>query len=375
MLFLLLALAPLPYVEGFGPAKPLPHESLPALHLPLPEAVRAVYLSNGHLEVAHVVLQVSREGATPSRLLGLAQRALELALSARSGLGEVDLSLYASPYRGSGDFPLFTASVPRERAREFLGLKEPSGYERLWLNPGLAPGRSPEPVLEDRPRLEEPAPFQGRERALQLLQSRAGPRGGVLYHGSPAYPYAALTFDDAPHPLFAPLLLDTLRRLGVKATFFVIGRNAEAYPYFVRDLVAAGHELGNHTYHHVRLPGLSQEAIREEILRCNGVLEDLTGAPPRYFRPPGGRFDRTVLRVARELGLTTVFWTDDPGDYAGLSPQTLEARLQAHLRPGGIVLLHDNVRATLEVLPLFLRLAKARGLALGPVSGLQQAKR
>ncbi len=161
----------------------------------------------------------------------------------------------------------------------------------------------------------------------------------------------------------------------MKATFFVIGRNAEAYPYFVRDLVAAGHELGNHTYHHVRLPGLSQEAIREEILRCNEVLEDLTGASPRYFRPPGGRFDRTVLRVTRELGLTTVFWTDDPGDYAGLSPQTLEARLQAHLRPGGIVLLHDNVRATLEVLPLFLRLAKARGLALGPVSGLQQAKR
>lgn len=374
MLGLLLALAPLPYVEGPGPSRPLPQEPLPALHLPLPEAVRAVYLGNGHLEAAHVVLQVPKD-TPPSGLLRLAQQAAELAFQARPSLDEVDLSLYPSPYRGPGEFPLFTASVPRERVREFLGLETPSGYDRLWLNPGLALKRPLEPLLEDRPYLEEPAPFQGRERALQLLQSRAGPRGGVLYHGSPAHPYAALTFDDAPHPLFAPLLLDTLRRLGLKATFFVIGRNAEAYPYFVRDLVAQGHELGNHTYHHVRLPGLPEEAVREEILRCSEVLEALTGAPPRYFRPPGGRYDRTVLRVARELGLTTVFWTDDPGDYKGLAPKALEARLQARLRPGGIVLLHDNLRTTLEVLPAFARAARGRGLALGPLSGLPLARR
>jgi peptidoglycan/xylan/chitin deacetylase (PgdA/CDA1 family) len=375
MLALLLALAPLPYVEGPGAAKPLPQEPLPTLSLSLPGLVRANYLSNGHLEAAHLVLEVPKDKASPPSLLRLAQEALGQALGARPGLGEVDLSLYPSPYRGPEDFPLFTASVPKDRVREFLALKEPRGYERLWLNPGRAPLRPLEPVLEDRPRVEGPQALEGRERAFQLLQSRKGPRGGAIYHGNPALPYAALTFDDAPHPLYTPLLLDTLRRLGVRATFFVIGRNAEAYPYFVRDLVAQGHELGNHTYHHVRLPGLPEAGVREELLLCNQVLEDLAGAPPRYFRPPGGRFDRTVLRVARELGLTTVFWTDDPGDYAGLSPQVLEARLLAHLRYGGIVLLHENVRATLEVLPAFLRLAQARGLALGPVSSLPLALR
>ncbi len=368
-------LAPLPYVEGPGAAKPLPKEPLPTLSLSLPGLVRANYLSNGHLEAAHLVLEVPKDKASPPSLLRLAQEALSLALAARPGLGEVDLSLYPSPYPGPAGFPLFTASVPRERVRDFLALKAPSGYDRLWLNPGLVPRRPPEPVLEDRPRLEGPEAYRAKEKAEQVRASRLGFRGGVLYHGNPGAPYAALTFDDAPHPLFTPLLLDTLRRLDLKATFFVIGRNAEAYPYFVRDLVAQGHELGNHTYHHVRLPGLPEEAIREEILACSEVLLRLTGQSPRYFRPPGGRYDRTVLAVARELGLTTVFWTDDPGDYAGLPPQVLEARLAAHLRPGGIVLLHDNVRATLEVLPAFARLAQGRGLALGPVSGLLLARR
>ncbi|WP_153186167.1 polysaccharide deacetylase family protein, partial [Thermus scotoductus] len=170
-------------------------------------------------------------------------------------------------------------------------------------------------------------------------------------------------------------LLDTLKRLGLKATFFVIGRNAEAYPYFVRDMVAQGHELGNHTYHHLRLPALPEEAIREEIEACNQVLLRLTGQSPRYFRSPGGRYSPAVLRIASELGLTTVFWTDDPGDYAGLPLGVLEARLSAHLRPGGIVLLHDNVGASLQVLPAFARLAKERGLRLGPVSQLPLAKR
>jgi peptidoglycan/xylan/chitin deacetylase (PgdA/CDA1 family) len=374
VLALLLALAPLPYVEGPAPARPIPHEALPTLELSLPGLVRANYLSNGYLEAAHLVVQVPKEASSQS-LLRLAQRAVEVALAARPSLREVDLSFYPKPYLGPQSFPLFTASVPQERTREFLALKEPSGYDRLWLNPGLVSKRLPEPVLEDRPRLEGPEAYRAKEKAEQLRASRLGYRGGAIYHGDPRWPYAALTFDDAPHPLFAPLLLDTLKRLGLKATFFVIGRNAEAYPYFVRDMVAQGHELGNHTYHHLRLPALPEEAIREEIEACNQVLLRLTGQTPRYFRPPGGRYSPAVLRIASELGLTTVFWTDDPGDYADLPLGVLEARLSAHLRPGGIVLLHDNVGASLQVLPAFARLAKERGLRLGPVSQLPLAKR
>ncbi|MEZ0321421.1 MAG: polysaccharide deacetylase family protein [Thermus sp.] len=370
-----LLLAPLPWEDTSLTPKALPHQDLPTLQIALPGVVQATYLSNGHLEVAHVVLEVEAKGAKAEVLLRLAQKAAEAAWQAHPSLSEVDLSLFAAPYRGAETLPLFTASVPKNRAAEFFALREARGYDRLWLNPGTASRFAPEPILEDRPRPEGPVSFRAKERATQLLQSRMGAKAGVIYHGNPNQPLAALTFDDAPHPLFTPLLLDLLRRLEVKATFFVIGRNAEAYPYFVRDMVEAGHELGNHTYHHVRLPKLSLEEIKQELLRCNEVLATITGEVPRYFRPPGGRYSPAVIQVARELGLTTVFWTDDPGDYAGLAPGVLERRLEAHLRPGGIVLLHDNVVATLAVLPLFARKAKERGLVLGPVGALPLARR
>lgn len=371
----LLSLAPIPLMEGAAPPQPVPPQSLPVLSLPLPGLVRANYLSNGHIEVAHVVLQVSQE-TTAIDLLRLAQRALKEALEARPRLFEVDLSLYRAPYiPGAPDLPLFTASVPRVRAQEFLALKSPSGYERLWLNPGRSQPKPLEAILEDWPRFEGPEAYRAKEKANQILASRTGYRGGVLYHGNPLLPYAALTFDDAPHPMFAPLLLDLLRELKLKATFFIIGRNAEAYPYFVRDMVAAGHELGNHTYHHLRLTKLSEEEVRQEILLGNRVLQDLTGTPPRLFRPPGGRVNRTVLQVAKELGLITVFWTDDPGDYLGLPQEALERKLLSHLRPGGILLLHDNVVGTLQVLPHLATKARAQGLTLGPVEGLLQTRR
>ncbi|WP_243026973.1 polysaccharide deacetylase family protein [Thermus albus] len=374
MWFPLLALAPIPYVEGAAPPKALPAESLPALVLHLPGLVKANYLDNGHIEVAQLLLQVPGP-VTPEDLLHLAQKALKEAIEARPSLAEVDLSLYPAPYAFNTELPLFTASVPRGRVQEFLSLRKPFGYERLWLRSGHAPLKPQEEILEDWPRLEGPEAYRAKEKAEQLLSTRTGFRGSVLYHGNPLLPYAALTFDDAPHPLFTPLLLDLLKRLGLKATFFVIGRNAEAYPYLVRDLVAAGHELGNHTYHHLRLPGLPEEEIRQEILQCNRVLEQISGSPPHLFRPPGGRFNRTVLQVAKDLGLVTVFWTDDPGDYAGLPRPVLESRLLGHLRPGGIILLHDNVLATLRVLPHLAHKAHTRGLTLGPVGGLLRALR
>ncbi|MFN3180152.1 MAG: polysaccharide deacetylase family protein [Thermus sp.] len=375
MLALLLALAPLPLVEGYAPPKTLLQEPLPSLTLRLPQVVRATYLGNGHIEVGYVLLQVAPGETSPARLLRLAQEGVRGALEARAGLAEVDLAIYPAPYSGPQDLPLFTASIPKSQVPEFLSQGNPSSYGRLWFNPGFRQEKALEPVLEDRPRYEGPEAYWAKEKAEQILSSRVGYRGGVLYHGNPGRPYVALTFDDAPHPLFTPLLLDLLRREGIRATFFVIGRNAEAYPYFVRDLVAAGYELGNHTYHHLRLPGLEPGEIRRELLLCNQVLEHLTGAPPRYFRPPGGRYDRNVLQVARDLGLTTVFWTDDPGDYAGLPLPLLEKRLEAHLRPGGIVLLHDNVVNTLRVLPIFIQKARAQGLTLGTVGGLVLGQR
>ncbi|MGI8748726.1 MAG: polysaccharide deacetylase family protein, partial [Deinococcus sp.] len=292
------------------------------------------------------------------------------------GLSEVDLSLYdRSSYGGfGGPLPLLTASVPRARLPEFLSWAAGSGsYDRVWLNiaPPAAPARRPDRVRELSVTflgaLADRAADAVRHTTAKVL---GGVQGGLLYHGSALQDVAALTFDDAPHPMYEPLLLDLLRRGEVKATFFVIGRNARAYPYFVRDMVEGGHEVGNHTYHHVRLPPLPVAAAAGEMRAASQTIGSITGRPVRYFRPPGGDYTPATLRAAERLGLTTVFWTDDPADFQNPGDSVLTTRYARRLRRGGIVLLHDNAPEMLQVLPMFLRLTESRHILLGTVGAL-----
>ena len=198
----------------------------------------------------------------------------------------------------------------------------------------------------------------------------ASARGSV--NRFPRRPLAALSFDDAPHPIYAPLLLDVLSRAGVKATFICIGRNARAYPYYVRDMLAQGHEIGNHTFHHVRLTELPAETVMDELEQCNSVLTGITGKPVTYFRPPGGRYSPETLTIARSLGLTTTFWTDDPADFNNPGQAVLAGRLSSKLRAGGIVLLHDNVLESLRVLPRFVEFAARQRVRLDTVAELAE---
>lgn len=304
------------------------------------------YASNGYIEVAYALAKL------PSKpdWLAEAQRITKAVYAARPSLAEVDVTLYkASEYVGNdpaAPLPQFTASVPKDRleAFEHLTLSNLPGFDRAWLNPGLEPAI---PAL--------PAPST---------------RGRLLYQGELSSRAIAFTFDDLPHPLYTPLLLDLLRREGVRATFFVIGRNALAYPYFVRDMVQGGHEVGNHSYTHRRFLTLDRATVQGEVLRTNAILESLSGQPVHLIRPPGGRLNPSISHELRNLGMDVVFWTDDPGDYLRFKPETLEARLEARFKPGAIVLLHDNVPETLETLPKFLAYVRARGFMPGTVSAL-----
>ncbi|WP_245872717.1 polysaccharide deacetylase family protein [Deinococcus planocerae] len=364
-----------PVAPGVRPAPGVPTLTLSP---PVPGVERVEYLGNGYIEVAHAVLTLTPEQRAGARLLmGTVARRV---LAARPGLAEVDLSVYDKATYGGfgGPPPLLTASVPRARLGDFEGwVNGQGGYERAWVGPGTLPTfRAPDRVRETTQPL---TPAAG---ASQAAQNRAdlgvttarvlgGVQGGLLFKGRrDAGRVAALTFDDAPHPLYEPLLLDLLRRTGARATFFVIGRNAQAYPYFVRDMVAGGHEVGNHTYHHVRLPPLSPGDAAEELRLASQTITSITGLPVRYFRPPGGDYTQETLSAARSQGLVTVFWTDDPGDFANPGDAVLESRLRRNLRPGGIVLLHDNAPEMLGVLRPFLRLAGREGVVLTTVGGL-----
>lgn len=131
--------------------------------------------------------------------------------------------------------------------------------------------------------------------------------GRVLVAGSDANEIA-LTYDDGPNDAATERLLEVLARHEVHATFFLIGAFARQRPALVRSIAAAGHVIGNHTMTHPWLSWQSAARIRQELAGCNAVLEDVLGAPVRFFRAPHGARRPVVLRTARELGLTAVQW-------------------------------------------------------------------
>lgn len=135
-------------------------------------------------------------------------------------------------------------------------------------------------------------------------------------------------------------------------------------------MVEAGHEIANHTFHHVRLPGLPPAEALQEMRLASTLLEAISGQPVRLFRPPGGDYSAQTLELARSLGLVTTFWTDDPGDFNNPGEATIEGRLLDQLRPGGIVLLHDNVQETIDILPAFLEVARKQGYRVETASQL-----
>jgi peptidoglycan/xylan/chitin deacetylase (PgdA/CDA1 family) len=162
----------------------------------------------------------------------------------------------------------------------------------------------------------------------------------------------ALTFDDGPNPAATPQLLEVLARHGVRATFFCIGGFVREHPALTREIVAAGHLIGNHTMSHPRLSVEPAARVRQELADCNAVLEEITGAAVRYFRPPFGARRPMVLRAARELGLTPVMWNVTAYDWKPIGADGILANVDAGIARnrrrgrGSNLLLHDGGHRT-----------------------------
>ncbi|MBZ9753315.1 polysaccharide deacetylase family protein [Deinococcus sp. HMF7604] len=316
------------------------------LHL---SAAASLHLrSNGFVSMAFVALTIRHTPGSMKAEEALAVQAVNAAYQAFPDLAEVDVALFeAGQYLGFASRaapPLLTLSVPAQQRPIFAWALRRGTYPRVW------PASTPD--------LMAPAP-------IAPLPTRR-----PIWRGAGTTQDAALTLDDAPHPLYTPLLLDLLRRYGVPATFFVIGQNAEHYPYFVRDMVKAGHQVGNHTYSHALLKTLTAGEVRSELARTSGLLRHLTGQDITAFRPPGGGLNAAVLGAAAAQGLRTVMWSHDAGDYLKADAQSLQKAFAHHLHPGQITLLHDKVDSTLGALPAMIQAAQARGYALRTVDGL-----
>jgi peptidoglycan/xylan/chitin deacetylase (PgdA/CDA1 family) len=184
----------------------------------------------------------------------------------------------------------------------------------------------------------------------------------------------ALTFDDGPWPGTTRRLLGVLRRMRVRATFFVVGRQVQEHPALLRAIAEAGHAIGNHSFSHPTgrpFRMLPPGRIRHELVATDRALVRL-GVTPELFRPPGGSYDGRMLAVADELGLRTVLWDVDARDWASAARPALIARsVLRQVRPGSIVLLHDgggDGGATVRAVPRIVRGIRRLGLRLVPLS-------
>jgi len=203
---------------------------------------------------------------------------------------------------------------------------------------------------------------------VQHLKPRADVR--VLRGSEVKEKVVALTFDDAPRPETTEELMRILQRESAPATFFVIGKQVERYPTVTQEIDANGFTLGNHTYSHVNLKQVPLLDVETEYEATNNAVRELVGHGMEFCRPPGGDCNFKVEQGAAAVGLQTVLWTDDPGDYTMPGEQTILDFTLSHLTDGGIILLHDGVDQTVECLPKLIEGIRAKGYRIVPLSEL-----
>lgn len=202
--------------------------------------------------------------------------------------------------------------------------------------------------------------------------------GDVTWRGPADVPDVALTFDDGPNPETTRRILAILAPTRHRATFFMVGEKVERHPEVAREIVAAGHGIGVHGYHHDRLYSFrGPHWVERDVGRAVRAVEQAVGASPRLFRPPVGYVSHRTASGARRAGVRIVAWSARGIDGLGVAdPVRVARRIAKNLRPGAIVMLHDAaerddfVPASLEALPLVLAVLEEKNLTSVTVSAL-----
>ncbi|MFH1709522.1 MAG: polysaccharide deacetylase family protein [bacterium] len=207
-----------------------------------------------------------------------------------------------------------------------------------------------------------------------------------IWNGNKARNAVALTFDDGPKPEFCNPILEILDRYGAKATFFVVGREAQDNPDLIMRMYDSGHDIGNHTYSHMSIKDSSKGEALSNIQKCSQVIYDITGEQPKYFRPPGGTTNSRISNGLKKMGLKTVYWSLNAVDYIDKTPgyevpedyqfmaKELSKRVVDKMSPGTIILLHNGSEQTVKALPFILSELKNKGYGFVTLSDLMEEK-
>lgn len=201
-----------------------------------------------------------------------------------------------------------------------------------------------------------------------LLIPQVTPPPQAIYRGNTQKRMVSFTFDATYGDNQTNQLLDIMNRYGFRSTFFLSGIWLENYPALARAIASAGHEIGNHTYNHPHLGELSDAEIRNQILRTDSIIRNVTGQTARYFRPPFGEFNDRILQIASELGHQTIMWTIDSLDWQNPGVNVIVRRVLDNAANGAIVLMHQAAPETPLALPQILDALIQRGFTFGTVT-------
>lgn len=183
-------------------------------------------------------------------------------------------------------------------------------------------------------------------------------------------PLVALTFNCAWDTNDIPQLLELLKKENIKATFFLVGQWVELYPDSVKQIAAAGHEIGNHSYSHVDFVGASEEMIRQQVEKTNALIRDLTGTTPKLVRVPSGSYDNRVMAFLRQEGYEVIQWDVDSVDWKKPAPQEMTKKVLGGVQNGSIFLFHSGAATTLDALPDIIAGLKEKGYGFTTVGKL-----
>lgn len=218
---------------------------------------------------------------------------------------------------------------------------------------------------------KNPAPSSDAPEETKKSTEPAPPR---ILHFKILTPAVAITFDDGPDPKNTPRLLGILKERNIKATFFLLGRSVNAYPQVVREILADGHEIGNHTWDHKDLSRMSEANCLDELQKTQDAIISACNVTPTLFRPPYGNVKLSERKAIMEkFHLPAIIWEVDTEDWKKpFSSQKVVDAILKDTKPGSIILCHDIHAWTVDAMPQALDGLKAKGFQFKTVSEMMK---
>ncbi|OKL36958.1 chitooligosaccharide deacetylase [Domibacillus mangrovi] len=202
-------------------------------------------------------------------------------------------------------------------------------------------------------------------------------KGDIIWDIPMKKKMVAITFDDGPHPIYTPQILDVLKKYDAYSTFFLLGAHMKKYPEIVNREIAEGHEIGNHTYSHPSFHNISESSLIDEIQTTQNLIDTFQLGKMKLFRPPGGALNKQIINTLTNDNYTIILWSwhQDTKDWTNQGVQKIANHVLSNVQNGDIILLHDsggNRTQTVQALQIILPELQKKGYTFVTVGELLQ---